>query len=152
MLRLHSNGYTSLVHNEENAICSKHLRRALIAKMVDQGLSIRQIAEVFGIHRNTASRLAKTDPHVEPIFGSDPWTPECQDQKPKSCTRCGGKIKPGSSFYCAACHATGHERRLMDERIKSEIQDAYELIEAEAETVTRRRQSLAKRRAKKRQL
>lgn len=152
MLRVYASGHSELIQNDDWKLTVKGMRKTLIAELVHQGMPIGMVAEMFGIHRQTARTLARRDPNVTPVFGSGEWTPKCQDQKPKSCDRCGGDkgiIKRGSSLYCAACHKTGMEKRLVSQRVAADIQEAYEAIESECEAI-KSRKTLAQRRKNRR--
>jgi hypothetical protein len=75
------------------------------------------------------------------VFGQGDWTPADQDQAPPTCDKCHG-IKRGSRLYCAACHSTGFERELENER----IDDLYaEAVEVEAESRDKRAQKKGRR-------
>lgn len=152
MLKLHTNGYYALIRNESTSLCAKRLRRAIITELHAQGLTQRQVAEVFGIHETRVHQIIKSDPPVEPLFGSGEWTPAVQDQDPRTCGRCGGDdgvIQRGSKLYCAACHRTGNERRLKEQRTVTEIAEQYAEVETEYQAVASRK-TLAQRRKIKR--
>lgn len=152
MIRLHTNGYYGLIRNDSTAVCAERLRKAIIVELYSQGLTLKQVGEVFGLHESRISQIVKHDSRVEPLFGSGEWTPDVQDQDPKTCDRCGGDdgvIQRGSALYCAACHRTGMDRRLQEQRVITEIAEQYEELEAEYQAVAERK-PLAQRRKIKR--
>lgn len=152
MIRLHTNGYYGLVRNDVSSVCVKGLRRAIIVELYSQGLTLKQVGEVFGLHESRVSRIVKHDERVEPLFGSGEWTPEVQDQNPKTCDRCGGDggvIQRGSKLYCAACHRTGMDKRLQEQQIVAEIAQQYDELKSEYQAVASRK-TLAQRRKNKR--
>lgn len=152
MLTERRTGFTAVIHNDERAIDIDVVRRNLITELACNGMQIKDIAALFGIHRQTASKLIDRDFTTTCLFGSGEWTPDVQDQSPATCNRCGGAngvIQEGSSLYCAACHRTGHERTLKQRRIRRKIQDTYEAIETDYEKAMRRK-TLAQRRNAKR--
>ena len=145
-------GFTAVIHNDERSIDIGIVRRNLVTELARNGMPLKQIAELFGICRQTASKLIDRGPPTTCLFGTGEWTPADQDQSPATCNRCGGDkgvIREGSSLYCAACHKTGHERELKQRRIRRKIQDAYDSIETEYEKAMRRK-TLAQRRNAKR--
>lgn len=152
MIRLHTSGYYGLVRNDSTAVCAKGLRKAIIVELYAQGLTLKQVGEVFGLHESRISQIVNHDPHVEPLFGSGEWRPDAEDQNPHTCDRCGGDdgvIKRGSKLYCAACHRTGFDRKLQEQRVVTEIAEQYGELEAEYQAVAARK-PLAQRRKIKR--
>lgn len=152
MLRLHANGYHGIVRADESPFRAAEMRRSLVAELYSRGLTLDQVAEVFGLHKGTVQRIVKRDDRVTPLFGSGEWTPATQDQDPRSCDRCGGDdgvIQRGSKLYCAACHRTGNERRLKEQRTVTEIAEQYAEVETEYQAVASRK-TLAQRRKIKR--
>lgn len=137
-----------VIHNDSRDVNLDVVKRGLIAGLIAKGLTNKQVAEVFGIHRNTVAKYASPDPHTEAVFGSGEWSPKCQDQPAKSCDRCGGNIKRGSSLYCAACHSSGHEAKLRKQRFADSVNAAYDEIEAECKRAEKRK-TLAERRQKR---
>lgn len=121
-------------------------RRSIALAMKQMRIPDSQACEVLGVCRDTYRKIAASAGRKAPavigvVFGQGDWTPDDQDQAPKTCTRCHG-IKRGSRLYCAACHSTGFERELENER----IDDLYaEAVEVEAES----RDKKAKRRTRK---
>lgn len=152
MIRLHTNGYYGLVRNDSTSLCAKGVRKAIILELHAQGLTLKQVGEVFGLHESRISQIVKKDPNLSPLFGSGDWRPDVQDQDPRSCDRCGGDdgvIKRGSKLYCAACHRTGMDKRLQEQKTIAEIAEQYVEVENEYHAVAKRK-SLAQRRKIKR--
>jgi hypothetical protein len=122
------------------------IRRSIALAMKQLGIPNAQACEVLGVHRDTYRKIAASEGRKAPevigvVFGQGDWTPETQDQDPATCDRCRG-IKRGSRLYCAACHSTGFERELENERIDDIFAEASEM---EAES----RDKKAKRRTRK---
>ena len=155
MIRLHTNGYHGIVRSDGRELCPSEVRRTLIGELYSRGLTLQQVAEVFGLHKSTIQRVVNgrvDGDRVEPLFGSGEWTPGVQDQDPHTCDRCGGDagvIQRGSKLYCAACHRTGIERRLAEQRTVTEIADQYAEVETEYHAAAQRK-NLAQRRKIKR--
>jgi AraC-like DNA-binding protein len=154
MIKLHANGYHGVVRTDGRELCTSEVRRTLIGELYSRGLTLQQVAEVFGLHKSTVQRVVNRHDgeRLEPLFGSGEWTPDVQDQDPRSCDRCGGDdgvIKRGSKLYCAACHRTGIERRLQDQRAVTEIAEQYVEVEAEYQAAASKK-NLAQRRKIKR--
>lgn len=114
-------------------------RRSIAIAMRQMRIPASQACEVLGVCRDTyrlmiKSSSRKVPPVVGVVFGKGDWTPDVQDQDPSKCDRCHG-IKRGSRLYCAACHSTGFEQALENER----IDDLYaQAAEAEAEARDKR--------------
>lgn len=154
MIKLHANGYYGLIRTESRSICTAEVRKSLIGELYNRGLTLQQVAEVFGLHKTTVHRIVNRidGEAVEPLFGSGEWTPGVQDQDPRTCDRCGGDegvVKKGSKLYCAACHRTGIDKRLQEQRIVTEIAEQYEELETEYQAAAERK-PLAQRRKIKR--
>lgn len=128
----------------------KTVRRSIALMLKRMNVPSHQVGEVLGVSRRTITTMTSGKPSKVPpvlgvVFGSGEWTPDCQDQDPATCTRCGGNngiIKKGSRLYCAACHKTGFEKRLEKERVDEIFQEAIAL-ECEEHA---RKAELAKRR------
>jgi hypothetical protein len=124
-------------------------RRSIAIAMKQMRIPDTQACQVLGVCRNTYRKMAKSSDRKVPavvgvVFGKGDWTPEVQDQDPSKCDRCHG-IKRGSRLYCAACHSTGFEHALENER----IDDLYaQAAEAEAEARDKRA-NLAQRKKRK---
>lgn len=152
MLKVHASGYYGIIRADGGQLCTRRLRQAIVAELYSQGLSLKQVGEVFGLHASSVQRIVKQDERAEPLFGSGEWTPAVQDQDPRSCDRCGGDdgvIKRGSKLYCAACHRTGFDRRLAEQRVKDDIAEQLEELATEYQAASERK-PLAKRRKIKR--
>lgn len=114
-------------------------RRSIAIAMKQMRIPDTQACEVLGVCRNTYRKMSRSNGRKVPavvgvVFGKGDWSPEDQDQDPATCNRCHG-IKRGSRLYCAACHSTGFEQALENER----IDDLYaEAAEAEAEVRQKR--------------
>lgn len=128
------------------------VRRSIALMLKQMNVPAHLAGQILGVHRNTYAKLTNTPSRVPPplgvVFGSGDWTPDCQDQDPATCRRCGGDggvIKKGSRLYCAACHRTGFESRLEKERIDDVFQEAM-AAECEAQA---RKAELAQRRKKR---
>jgi len=127
------------------------VRKTIAFLLKEMNVPARLASQVLGVHRNTYYSLTSAKPKPkspEPlavIFGSGEWTPECQDQDMATCNRCGGDnsvIRAGSRLYCAACHRTGFEKRLENER----IDDIFEQAVAAEVEAQERKATLAQRR------
>ena len=125
------------------------VRRSIAMMLQDQRVPAEKAAEILRVSQSHYFRLVKpTPPPLGVVFGAGEWTPDCQDQDPATCKRCGGDggaIKKGSRLYCAACHRTGFESRLEKERIDDVFQEAM-AAECEAQA---RKAELAQRRKKR---
>jgi hypothetical protein len=122
------------------------VRRSLAIALKYMDIPDTKACQILGVCRNTYRKIAASEGRKAPavigvVFGQGDWTPETQDQDPATCDRCRG-IKRGSRLYCAACHSTGFERELENERIDDIFAEASE-IEAES------RDKKAKRRTRK---
>ena len=117
--------------------------------MAEQGWKRESMAKAFNVTRRTISTWLKAVPKdITPVFGSGEWTPDCQDQDRRTCNRCGGddgSIQKGSKLYCAACHKSGFDRRLIDQ-LKREI--AAEVVQDEL-AKSARKKTLAERKYSK---
>ena len=142
-----------VVHNANDATVA--LAEGLAGSVEAFVERMNRQAEVFGLHKSTIQRVVNgrvDGDRVEPLFGSGEWTPGVQDQDPHTCDRCGGDagvIQRGSKLYCAACHRTGIERRLAEQRTVTEIADQYAEVETEYHAAAQRK-NLAQRRKIKR--
>jgi hypothetical protein len=121
-------------------------RRSIALAMKQMRIPDTQACEVLGVCRETYRKIAgsvgrKAPSVIGVVFGQGDWTPADQDQAPSTCDKCHG-IKRGSRLYCAACHSTGFERELENER----IDDLYaEAVEVEAEARDKRAQKKGRR-------
>lgn len=154
MIKLHTNGYHGLIRTDGRDLCTSEVRRTLIGELYSRGLTLQQVAEVFGLHKSTVQRVVNRidGDRFEPLFGSGEWKPDVEDQDQRFCDRCGGDdgvIQRGSNLYCAACHRTGIERRLKEQRTVAEIAEQYVEVETEYQAVAKRK-TLAQRRKIKR--
>lgn len=153
MIRLHTNGYFGVVQNGADSVCTKRLRKAIIVELYAQGLTLAQVGEVFGLRKTRVGEIVGShNPHVEPLFGSGQWQPSAEDQNPHTCNRCGGDdgvIKQGSKLYCAACHRTGFDRKLQEQKVVAEIAEQFGELEADYQAAAKRK-PLAQRRKIKR--
>jgi len=146
-----TNGIEILIDGRKRTYVDVKIVRRSIALMLKQmDVPSHLVGQVLGVSRQTVHNMtsgtsSKVPPVLGVVFGSGEWTPECQDQDPATCSRCGGDsgiIRKGSRLYCAACHKTGFEKRLEKERIDEIFQEA---IAAECEA-HERKVELAKRR------
>lgn len=154
MIRLHTNGNHGILRVDDRAIDTAEVRARIVNELYGRGLTLAQVAEVFGCHKSTVCRMVngRRDPAVEPLFGSGEWTPEIQDQDPRRCERCGGDdgvIQRGSTLYCAACHRSGFDRELREQKTVAEIAEKYVDIENDYQAAAKRK-PLAQRRKIKR--
>ena len=155
MLRLHASGYHSVLRADDRGIETNRVRDGLVAQLYDQGLTMDQVAAVFGLHKSSVHRIvarSKNESDVTPVFGSGEWTPDVQDQSPAACDRCGGDdgvIRKGSKLYCAACHRSGLDRKLAEQRVEVEIAERYADVAEQYEKAASRK-PLAQRRKIKR--
>jgi hypothetical protein len=125
------------------------VRRSIALMLKEMNVPAHLAGQILGVHRNTilamTSAKSKAPKPLGVIFGSGEWTPECQDQDMATCNRCGGNngsVKRGSRLYCAACHRTGFEKQLENERIDDIFEQA---VSAEVEA-QERKATLAQRR------
>lgn len=107
------------------------VRRSIALMLKQMNVPSHLAGQILGVHRHTYRDLTKSASSVPAplgvVFGAGEWTPDCQDQDPATCTRCGGdngQIKRGSRLYCAACHRTGFEKRLENERVTDIFNEA----------------------------
>lgn len=154
MIKLHATGYHGIIRTDGRELCTSEVRRTLIGELYSRGLTLQQVAEVFGLHKTTVHRIVNRidGERLEPLFGSGEWKPDVEDQDPATCDRCGGDngvIRKGSKLYCAACHRTGIDKRLKEQRTIAEIAEQYVEVEAEYQAVAKQK-SLAQRRKIKR--
>ena len=123
------------------------VRRAFALLLDFKNIKDTDACQILGVCRNTYRKMVdptksrKAPEVIGVVFGRGDWTPADQDQDPATCDRCHG-VKRGSRLYCAACHSTGFERELENERIDDIFAEASE---AEAEA----RDKKAKRRTRK---
>ena len=123
------------------------VRRAFALLLDFKNIKDTDACQILGVCRNTYRKMVdptktrKAPEVIGVVFGQGDWTPADQDQDPATCDRCHG-VKRGSRLYCAACHSTGFERELENERIDDIFAEASE---AEAES----RDKKAKRRTRK---
>ena len=122
------------------------VRRSLAIGLKRMDVPDTKACQILGVCRNTYRKITASSGRKAPavmavVFGQGDWTPADQDQDPATCDRCHG-VKRGSRLYCAACHSTGFERELENERIDDIFAEASE---AEAEA----RDKKAKRRTRK---
>ena len=123
------------------------VRRAFALLLDFKNVKDTDACQILGVCRNTYRKMVdptksrKAPEVMGVVFGRGDWTPADQDQDPATCDRCHG-VKRGSRLYCAACHSTGFERELENERIDDIFAEASE---AEAES----RDKKAKRRTRK---
>lgn len=123
------------------------VRRAFALLLDFKNIKDTDACQILGVCRNTYRKMVdptksrKAPEVIGVVFGQGDWTPADQDQDPATCDRCHG-VKRGSRLYCAACHSTGFERELENERIDDIFAEASE---AEAEA----RDKKAKRRTRK---
>lgn len=153
MIQQSADGKSRVIRNDESS--PRHLdvsliRRSFALMLKQQKVPPGKAAEILGVHRNTYRTMISQVPKpLGVVFGSGEWTPECQDQDPATCTRCGGdngQIKRGSRLYCAACHRTGFEKRIENERINDIFNEA---ISAECEAQERKAELAQRRKNRK---
>lgn len=140
---------SSLRGRGRSKIDVKMVQRSFAILMDREDVADTVACQVLGVCRNTYRKMVASTGRKAPdvigvVFGKGGWTPSDQDQDPATCDRCRG-IKRGSRLYCAACHSTGFERELENERIDDIFAEAAEM---EAEKRDKRAQKKGRRLAR----